>query len=67
MHEEIIDMAKRAGIKRDTAEYHKDELVAFAKLAIAKENESCALLAERLIAEEYYDVATEIRARIKND
>jgi len=28
-----------------------------------KERETCALLAEKLIAEEYLDVATEIRAR----
>ena len=32
-------------------------------VAIKLEREACALLAEKLIAEEYYDVATEIRAR----
>jgi hypothetical protein len=30
---------------------------------VAFEREACALLAEKLIAEEYFDVATEIRAR----
>jgi hypothetical protein len=39
---EIIEMAKQAGIKRDTAEYYKDELEAFANLVAAKEREACA-------------------------
>jgi hypothetical protein len=39
------------------------QLEAFANLVAAKEREACALLAEKLIAEEYFDVATEIRAR----
>jgi hypothetical protein len=39
--DEIIEMAEQAGIKRDTAEYHKDELIAFAKLVAAKEREDC--------------------------
>jgi hypothetical protein len=42
---------------------HNDKFEAFAKLVAAKEREACALLAEKLIAEEYFDVATEIRAR----
>ncbi len=40
-----------------------DDILQFAKLVAAKEREACALLAEKLIAEEYFDVATEIRAR----
>jgi hypothetical protein len=34
--DEIIEIAKEAGFKRDTAEYHKDELEAFAKLVQQK-------------------------------
>jgi hypothetical protein len=34
--DEVVEMARQAGIKRDTAEYHKDELEAFAKLVAAK-------------------------------
>jgi hypothetical protein len=45
--DEIIEMAMQAGIKRDTAEYYKDELVAFAELVAAKEREACAEIAEK--------------------
>ena len=73
--DEIIEMAREAGWKdlRDfDLEMNEDifmgrsaDLVAFAKLVAAKEREACALLAEKLIEEEYFDVATEIRARGK--
>jgi len=45
---EFIEMAMQAGIKRDTAEYHKDELIAFAKLVAAKEREACAKTLESI-------------------
>ena len=69
--DEIIEMAEQAGF--DCYGKHitwddvicTDELKAFAKLVAAKEREACALLAEKLIEEEYFDVATEIRARGK--
>ena len=71
--DEIIEMALKAGLAFDMDEYPeiwntymdvgREEIVAFAKLVAAKEREACALLAEKLIAEEYFDVATEIRAR----
>ena len=69
--DEIIEMARQVGFKvsgelvLDDVGYvtihHR--LGDFAKLVAAKEREACALLAEKLIAEEYLDVATEIRAR----
>jgi hypothetical protein len=46
--DEIIEMARQAGIKRDTAEYHKDELESFAKLVAAKEREACALVCKEI-------------------
>jgi len=67
--DEIIEMAREAGFDCYDKEITwddvncTDELVAFAKLVAAKEREACALLAEKLIADEYFDVATEIRAR----
>jgi hypothetical protein len=71
--QEIIEMAEQAGMTQDgdmwfsfgkgDMDVEHEHLVAFARLVAAKEREACALLAEKLIAEEYFDVATEIRAR----
>ena len=71
--DEIIEMARQAGMTQDgdmwfsfgkgDMDVEHEHLVAFARLVAAKEREACALLAEKLIAEEYFDVATEIRAR----
>ena len=74
--DEIIEMAKQAGFDftngwRDDGESCQygeawpEQIEAFAKLVAAKEREACASLAEKLIAEEHFDVATEIRARGK--
>jgi hypothetical protein len=71
---EIIEMARQAGgidlstihgggvrvwLGTDRTEFFETLI----KLAVAQEREACALLAEKLIADEYFDVATEIRAR----
>jgi len=65
--DEIIEMATQVSERNYGRiiffEFEVEDLEAFAKLVAAKEREACALLAEKLIAEEYFDVATEIRAR----
>ena len=67
--DEIIELAKRAGIKRRSDVFFSaycdgiyfDELVAFAKLVAEKEREKCAE-----IAKWHQDMAAEIRARGNN-
>jgi hypothetical protein len=65
---EIKEMAVQAGFKRDTAEYHKDELESFAALVAAKEREACAKVCEAQNAagldhENWWEFAAAIRAR----
>jgi hypothetical protein len=47
--DEIIDMAIQVGIKRDTAEYYKDELKAFASFVAEKELEEFGLAAAGIL------------------
>jgi len=65
--DEIIEMATQVSERNYGRiiffEFEVEDLEAFAKLVAAKEREACALLAEKLIADEYFDVATEIRSR----
>jgi len=44
--DEIIEMAKQAGIRGPVIDFHKKELEAFAKLVAEKEREACAKLFE---------------------
>jgi hypothetical protein len=71
--DEIIEMAKQAGLKRRTDEFYSefcdgvyaDNLVAFAKLVAAAEREVCADIAEnwRCNGMPRTGVANAIRAR----
>jgi hypothetical protein len=66
--DEIIEMAKQAGISKDHAEGMTLFLEAFAKLVAAKEREACALICDKEVEEWKYDpdvvdVAIAIRAR----
>jgi hypothetical protein len=45
----IIELAKQAGLKPGTAEYHKDELLAFAALVAAQERKACVKECKMLI------------------
>ncbi len=64
----IIELAEQAGLKPGTAEYHKDELLAFAALveaaARADEREACAKLCESHVRQpSRLHFAAAIRAR----
>jgi hypothetical protein len=67
--DEMIEMAKQAGIKRRTDEFYSefcdgvyaDDFEAFAKLVAQHERESCWRMAENY--DTGYEAATAIRAR----
>ena len=70
--DEIIEMARQAGIKRRTDEFYSefcdgvyfDDLEAFAKLVAAKEREACAKTLESISnAPDMQSYAKAIRAR----
>jgi hypothetical protein len=63
MTDEIIEMARKAGLDPDLWNY-TDAFEAFAKLVAAKEREACAKLVGEF-AQNYsaYELATIIRAR----
>jgi len=73
--DEIIEMAKQAGIKRRTDEFYSefcdgvyfDDLETFAKLVAQHEREACADIAENWNSNGFprTGVANEIRARGK--
>ena len=56
MKQEIIEMARQAGIKRRTDEFYSefcdgvyfDDLKTFAKLVAEKEREACASMSDRV-------------------
>lgn len=69
--DEIMEMARQAGgvfteLPMMDAWVFDDvdkTLEAFAKLVAEKEREACAKLADKLIAEEWFEIGNEIRAR----
>jgi len=61
--DEIIDMAKEAGLVNWEVTAYANELERFAKLVTEKEREACAKIADELQLDYAHDVAMEIRAR----
>jgi len=71
--DEIIEMAREAGIKRRTDEFYSefcdgiyfDDLVAFAHLVAAKEREACAKIVEDSPSYDWHKFACEAAAAIR--
>ena len=61
--DEIIDMAKEAGLVNWEVTAYANELERFAKLVTEKERDACAKIADELQLDYAHDVAMEIRAR----
>jgi hypothetical protein len=62
--DEIIEMARQAGLWPAVTDTFKKELETFAKLVTAKEREACAKVCDnKQYVHPYHDLGTLIRAR----
>ena len=67
--DEIIELARQAGIRETVIQFHKLEIEAFAKLVAEKEREACAKVCEEHAKEAWdqeggaLNCAEKIRAR----